>query len=354
MGPGLGQQADRALPLAPAGRNLTAIPATIAPGTRPTCKEALVALGYDRPLYLMAFDHRGSFEHGLFGATAPVSPAVHAGITGAKEVIFDAHLKALADGAPPSACGVLVDEEFGAGVARRAKAEGVPLAMPVERSGQDEFDFEYGDDFGAHIEAFDPTFVKVLVRYNPEGDAELNSRQTSRLAMLSRWLRDRDRKFLFELLVPATTAQLDKFDGHQRDYDRQLRPALVVETLAAMQAGGVEPDIWKIEGLDAAAACAAVVAQARSGGRDGVVCIVLGRGADEPQVLDWIKIAAAVDGFDGFAVGRTLWQEALQDFLAGRATRPDAVNKIAARYSDVIDAYRSAEALAASSTGGTP
>jgi myo-inositol catabolism protein IolC len=299
-----------------------------------------VTLGYDKPLYLLAFDHRGSFEQGLFGATPPVSAEVHAGITRAKEIIFDAHLKALKDGAPADACGVLVDEEFGAGIARRAKEEGVPLAMPVEKSGQDEFEFEYGADFGAHIKDFDPTFAKVLVRYNPEGDATVNRRQTAQLATLSRWLRRQDRKFLFELLVPATTAQLDRFDGHQRDYDRQLRPQLVVEVIRAMQAGDVEPDVWKIEGLDSADACKAVVAQARDGGRSGVKCIVLGRGADEAQVIEWLKIGATVDGFDGFAVGRTLWQEALQDFLAGQASREEAVDRIARRYRDVIDAYR--------------
>jgi myo-inositol catabolism protein IolC len=307
-------------------------------------------LGYDKPLYLLAFDHRGSFEHDLFGAAEPVSAEVRDGITRVKEIIFDAHLKALADGAPADACGVLVDEEFGAGVARLAKEEGVPLAMPVERSGQEEFQFQYGDDFGTHIEAFDPTFAKVLVRYNPEADAELNRRQTGRLATLSRWLRERETKFLFELLVPATTAQLDRFEGHQRDYDKKLRPALVVQTLAALQDGGVDPDIWKIEGLDSEADCAAVVTQARSGGRDGVVCIVLGRGADEPQVIEWVKIGAAVDGFDGFAVGRTLWEEALRDYLAHKASRAETVSRIASRYRDVIDAYRDAET--ASGDGG--
>jgi len=318
-----------------------------------------MTLGYDKPLYLMAFDHRGSFEHDLFGATEPVSPEVRAGIIKVKEIIFDAHRQALAAGAPAGASGVLVDEEFGAGVARRAKAEGVPLAMPVEKSGQDEFEFQYGDEFGAHIESFDPAFAKVLVRYNPAGEAGLNERQTQRLARLSAWLRERDRKFLFELLVPATTAQLDQFDGHQRDYDRKLRPGLVVETIAALQAGGVEPDIWKIEGLDAAADCAAVVAQARAGGRDnlsraGVKCIVLGRGADEPQVIEWVKIGASVDGFDGFAVGRTLWEAALTDFLAGKASRDEAIDRIARRYRDVIDAYRSAETGAASSARTRP
>ena len=77
------------------------------------------------------------------------------------------------------------------------------LAMPVEKSGQNEFDFQYGDEFGAHIETFDPDFAKVLVRYNPDGDAEMNARQTERLKRLSDWLHEHDRKFLFELLVPA-------------------------------------------------------------------------------------------------------------------------------------------------------
>jgi myo-inositol catabolism protein IolC len=310
-----------------------------------------MTLGYDKPLYLMAFDHRGSFEHDLFGATEPVSAEVRDGIVRVKDIIFDAHVLALATGAPAEACGVLVDEEFGAGVARRAKQEGVPLAMPVEQSGQEEFQFQYGDDFSAHIESFDPTFAKVLVRYNPDGDPDLNRRQTERLARLSHWLRDSERKFLFELLVPATKAQLDRFGGDQREYDRRLRPDLVVATIAALQAGGVEPDIWKIEGLDSREACQQVVTQAQSEGRAEVKCVVLGRGADEAQVIEWVQIGASVDGFDGFAVGRTLWEQALKDFLAGKASRAQTTAVIAHRYRDVIDAYRGAAAAGESGEG---
>jgi myo-inositol catabolism protein IolC len=268
---------------------------------------------------------------------------VRDGIVKVKEIIFEAHVRAVAEGAPRHACGVLVDEEFGAGVARQAKADRVPLAMPVEKSGQQEFEFQNGDEFGAHIEAFDPSFAKVLVRYNPDGDADLNARQTERLARLSQWLIDRDRKFLFELLVPATKDQLDRFGGDQRAYDRELRPDLVVATIAALQRGGVEPDIWKIEGLDTTEACEQVVAQAQIAGRDHVKCIVLGRGADEQQVIEWVKIGARVDGFDGFAVGRTLWEQALKKYLAGQLSREEAVYEISARYRDVIDAYRKAE-----------
>jgi len=130
------------------------------------------ASGYSLPLYLLAFDHRSSFERGLFGATPPVSNEVHDGIVKAKEIVFEANRLAVGAGEPKNQCGVLVDEEFGAGVARRAQEAGVPLAMPVERSGQEEFDFQYGDDFGEHIEEFDPTFSKVLVRYPKAGRAQ--------------------------------------------------------------------------------------------------------------------------------------------------------------------------------------
>jgi myo-inositol catabolism protein IolC len=297
---------------------------------------------YRTPLYLLAFDHRSSFEKGLFHATPPVTPEVQAGIAAAKQIIFDAHQLAVQAGAPQEQAGILVDEEFGSAVAREAIAAGVPLAMPVERSGQDEFDFQYGEQFGDHIEAFDPTFVKVLVRYNPEGDAGLNRRQTERLARLSAWLKAHQRLFLFELLVPATTAQLDQFEDQQAHYDTQLRPHLVVETIAALQAGGVEPDIWKIEGLDAAADAAAAVRQARSGHRDDVICIVLGRGADWDRVTHWLQVAAGVDGFAGFAVGRTLWNEALADHLAGKTSAGDAAQIIADRYRRLIDVYTTA------------
>lgn len=236
-----------------------------------------------------------------------------------------------------------MDEEFGSSVARAAKQAGVPLAMPVERSGQDEFDYEYGKGFAEHIEAFDPTFAKVLVRYNPEGDAALNHRQIDRLATLSEWLKDHNRVFLFELLVPATTAQLEAFEDHRDDYDHHLRPRLVVETIAAMQAGGVEPDIWKVEGLDSAADAAAVVTQARTGGRRHVDCIILGRGADWDRVVFWLQIAASVDGFVGFAVGRTLWHDALAAHLAGKASEAETSQVIADRYGQLMRAYDSGD-----------
>jgi myo-inositol catabolism protein IolC len=238
---------------------------------------------------------------------------------------------------------VLVDEEFGADVARAARSAGVALAMPVEKSGQDEFELAYGDGFFAHIEDFDPDFVKVLVRYNPEGDSSLNARQEERLAQLSQWLRTHDRALLFELLVPPTVAQTATAGGDDPGaYERDALPGLIVGAIAALQDAGVEPDIWKIQGIDDRAGCERAAAQARVAGRDRVVCIVLGHGADAEQVRHWIEEAASVDGYAGFAAGRTIWRGPLVDHIAGRNDRKTTQDRIAANYLDMINTYQAA------------
>jgi myo-inositol catabolism protein IolC len=216
------------------------------------------------------------------------------------------------------------------------------LAMPVEKSGQPEFDFEYGERFGEHIERFDPDFVKVLVRYNPDDDPEMNRRQAARLRELSDWLSERQRKFLFELLVPATDDQLASVDGDQKRYDLEVRPGLMVRVIAELQGAGVEADVWKIEGLDRREDCERVVAQCRSDGRDQVVCVVLGRGADRDTVENWLTTAAGVDGYVGFAIGRSIWGDPLSAFLDGSADRAAAVAQVADHYLRFVEVYAGA------------
>jgi myo-inositol catabolism protein IolC len=293
---------------------------------------------------MLAFDHRASFSKNLLGISGAPTEAQTKRIADTKLVIYDAFETAIAGGVEPETAGLLVDEAFGAVVAKRARDAGYLLAMPVEKSGQDEFDFEFGDHFDRHVEDLDPTFAKVLVRYNPEGDRELNRRQAARLRVLSNWLHERDRKFLFELLVPAEGHQLESVGGSKERYDTELRPALVVQTMHELQDEGVEPDIWKIEGFESRQDCIDAAAQARSGGRDDVVCIVLGRGADEGKVLHWLEQGARVPGYVGFAVGRTLWWNELVGYVAGDISRNDAAAKIARNYQALIDAYTRSDA----------
>ena len=303
-----------------------------------------MTLGYDGKLFILAFDHRGSFTK-RFGVDGDPGPDDLERIADGKHLIFEGVQAALERGAEAVLTGALVDEQYGGPkrVPEEAKASGIKLAMPVEKSGQKEFDFEYGEDFGAHIERYDPDFSKVLVRYNPDGDAEMNRRQAERLRRLSDWLHEHDRKFLFELLVPAEEAQLASVDGDSDRFDAELRPELMVRAIAELQEGGVEADIWKIEGVDARADCERIAAQCRAGDRAGVVCVVLGRGADDAKVDHWLRQGAPVEGYVGFAIGRSIWGDPLQGFIDGSLSREDAGAKVADNYLRFVDVYQSAE-----------
>jgi 5-dehydro-2-deoxygluconokinase len=296
-------------------------------------------LGYDQRLYVLAFDHRGSFER-MVGDVARVP--------GAKTLIWDGFQKAVELGAPKEFSGVLVDGQYGPTVAREAKAGGYKLAMPVEKSGQAEFDFEYGDAFGEKIEEFDPHFTKVLVRYNPDGDAAMNARQIEKLRRLSEWLHEHHRKYLFELLVPAEPAQLEQVGGSDERYDAELRPELMMRAIHELQDGGVEADIWKIEGLDDREACREIAKIARREGRDRVSCVVLGRGASDEKVDEWLRAGAGVEGYIGFAIGRSIFAESVKAYAADPDgfDREAAVEKIARNYLRFIEVYEGAPTLA--------
>jgi len=300
-------------------------------------------IGYDKSLYILPFDHRGSFKTKMFGWHGDLNAAQTAEIAAAKEVIYDGFKAAVDAGVPRQTAGILVDEQFGAGILRDAAAQGYATACPAEKSGQDEFDFEYGEDFAKHIEAFHPTFCKVLVRFNPEGDQEMNQRQAARLKRLSDYLHSKgESKFMFEMLVPAEKAQLERVNGDKKRYDLELRPALMVQAILELQDTGVEPDVWKIEGLDRREDCKSIVVAAQRGGRDHVGCIVLGRGEDDKKVEEWLATAAAVPGFVGFAVGRTAFWQPLVDFRAKKINREAAVAEIARRYREFVHIFENA------------
>jgi myo-inositol catabolism protein IolC len=302
----------------------------------------MTSVGFDQPLYVLPFDHRGSFQKKMFGWDGALSPQQTAEIAAAKRVIYDAFNAALQSGVPKEKAAILVDEQFGAAILHDTSAAGYTTACPAEKSGQEEFDFEYGEDFGKHIEAFHPTFCKVLVRYNPEGDPDLNRRQSLRLRRLSEYLHsDKSRsRFMFELLVPAEKAQLERLRGDKKAYDLVLRSGLMAQSIEQLQDAGVEPDVWKIEGLERREDCEKIVAAARRGGRNRVGCIILGRGEDDRKVREWLTTASTVTGFIGFAVGRTSFWDPLVDWRGKKITRDAAVTEIARRYQEFVEIFQ--------------
>lgn len=290
--------------------------------------------GYKKQLLVLPFDHRASFQEKMFGIKGTANPEQTKEIASYKDIIFEGFEKAVKSGLPRDIMGVLVDEQFGENVIKRAKSAGFTVCVCVEKSGQDEFDFEY-PNYQEHIEKYQPDIIKVLVRYNPEGDRQLNERQATKLAELSRYLDKTNKKYMFELLVPATQEQLDRCGGDKAAYDLNVRPALMVKAIEELQNQGIEADIWKLEGLDKREDFERVCAAARQGGRTNVGCIVLGRGENEAKVREWLKVGANVAGVIGFAVGRTVFWEPLKLYREKKCTREEASQRMATTYGNL-------------------
>lgn len=307
-------------------------------------------------LYVMPFDHRSSFQEKLFGIRGRKPTAAEtAEIASYKDIIYEGFLKAIEYGVPKERSAILTDEQFGSNVLIKAKEAGFTTACAAEKSGQEEFNFEYGAEFGAHIEKFDPTFVKILVRYNPEGDVGVNRAQRERIRQLSDYCRTHLRDFMFELLVPATPKQLAKCGHETKRYDRELRPALMARAITELQFAGIEPDVWKVEGMDSVEDCQHIVEVARNiPTRANVGVIILGRGEDDEQVRQWLKTAAKVPGVIGFAVGRTVFWEPLKMLLDKEITRDEAVQRIAQNYKSLCDFWAQARPTPAKETRPKP
>ena len=298
--------------------------------------------GYSEDLYILAFDHRGTITKGLLGVEGREPTEEEANkVSEMKQIIFDGFLKAKESGITGGDPAILVDETFGLEVQEKAKQMNIKFAAPVEKSGQKVFDFEYGDKFGEKINEVGADFVKILVRWNPDDDEETRETQGSRIKELSGWLSENGKKFLLEFLVPATEEQLASVENDQARYDSEIRPKLAVRVVEEMRERGADPDIWKIEGLDTAEDCEKVAAAIKTGDRENVMAVVLGRGASDEKVNEWLRAGSSVDGYRGFAIGRSIFWNALKGFHEGEKTREEAVNEIAESYLGFLSVYQS-------------
>ena len=297
--------------------------------------------GYSQDLYILAFDHRGTITKGLLGVEGREPTQDEANkVSEMKQIIFDGFLKANEYGITGGDPAILVDETFGLEVQHKAKEMNIKFAAPVEKSGQKVFDFEYGDQFGEKINEVGADFVKILVRWNPDDEEEIRETQGNRIKELSDWLTENDKKFLLEFLVPATEEQLASVENDQARYDSEIRPKLAVKVVEEMRERGADPDIWKIEGLDTPEDCEKVAHAIRTGDREDVIAVVLGRGASDEKVNEWLRAGSSVEGYKGFAIGRSIFWDALKSFHEGEKSREEAVEEIAQSYLGFLSVYQ--------------
>ena len=297
--------------------------------------------GYLEDLYILAFDHRGTITKGLLGVEGREPTEEEAKkVSELKQIIFDGFLKAKESGITGGEPAILVDETFGIEIQQKAKEMNIKFAAPVEKSGQKVFDFEYGNQYGEKINEVGADFVKILVRWNPDDDEGTRETQGNRVKELSDWLSKNDKKFLLEFLVPATEEQLASVENDQARYDSEIRPKLAVKVVQEMRERGADPDIWKIEGLETVEDCENVAAAIKTGDRENVMAVVLGIGASDEKVNEWLRAGSSVDGYRGFAIGRSIFWNALKGYHEGEKTKDEAVEEIAESYLGFLSVYQ--------------
>jgi myo-inositol catabolism protein IolC len=294
-------------------------------------------LGYEKDLLILPFDHRGSLLKKLYGVEGrKPSKEESENYSFLKSMVYEGFKKSLGLGVPKEKTAVLVDAEFGSDILADAKKNGILTAMPLEKSGQNEFDFEH-ENFESLVKEMDSDFVKVLVRYNPEGDSVLNERQLVRLKRVSDYCKSIGKHFLFELLVPATEKQKE---SNPADYDVLVRPKLMVSAIKEIQDFGVEPDVWKLEGVSRVEDSKALVEQCHVNGRTAGI-ITLGRGEDMNKVREWLRTGAKVKGIIGFAVGRTVFWEPMKALHEKKISFEEASAQVADNYKALVDLWES-------------
>lgn len=262
-----------------------------------------------------------------------------------KHLIYEALLEAITMGVTRQSAAMLVDEEFGERIHEEARKEGIIRILTVEKSGQDEVEFEYGSRIAQHIEKFKPEYVKALVYYNPEyipaNDRELNKHQIEMLKIIQAYCQSHDYNFLVEILTPPTAEQLTRYNNSEEKYEKTMHAQLMRQSIKELQEGGIEPDLWKVEGLESEEQMRSVVAQARAKGRENVGVVILGRGEDKARVENWLKVGAKITGVIGFAVGRTVWAKPLLAYHQRAISRQEATHAIAKNYKYFVDLFLS-------------
>lgn len=294
-----------------------------------------------KSLFILPFDHRSSFVKKMFNISGrDLTNEELESVKELKQIIYQGFEMAIKNGEiPRESAAILIDEHFGDAIIKDAVLKGYAVCLSTEKSGQDEFDFEYGESFGEHINKYKPAFAKALVRYNPEGDKDLNFRQREKLKKLSDFCKNNNCGFLIEPLVPATKEQLKEAGGDQNRYDNEFRPKLMIEMIKELHNDKIEPDVWKIEGLENPKDYQNLVAEIKSEGRNNADAIVLGRGADALQVEKWLLAGAKVEGIIGFAIGRTIFWDSLVSFKEGKIGEEEAALQIGKKYSHFYQVF---------------
>lgn len=310
----------------------------------------MVSLGSDEPLIILPFDHRTSLAKYCFNLPLDKLNAEQiAHLSDDKMVVYEAFKEAIALGLPQTDAAFMVDEQFGQEIIDLANRENMSVILPVEKSGQQAFEFAY-EDYQAHIEKFKPNFVKGLVFYNPADTLAIRKEQQSKLKQLSDYSHQHGYKLLLEIITRPNKDQLEKVQGSQDVFKKTTLPGLRLKIIQELHQAGIEPDSWMFGHFADPIEYQKLVAEVRKNGRDNVGIIISDFDASSKQIAEAITACANIPGVIGYAAGSAVFWDAIADYHKRDATRLQAKNRIAQEFIRLYQVYKQTKSNTAPSS----
>jgi 5-dehydro-2-deoxygluconokinase len=278
-------------------------------------------------LYILPFDHRSSFSKIILGTEKPDKEQKEK-LKKFKEIIFNGLLESLEGRKDRKDFAILVDEEYGQKILLKAKEEKIKICLPVEKSGEELLKLHYGNKFKEHISKFSPDYVKILIRYNPINTKQ-NQKQLSVLSEIKDFCNENKFKTIVELLVPPTEKDLEICKSKEI-YDKTVRAERTTQAIKEIKKV-LRPTIWKLEGFNKKN-WPQIVSETK-----GSKIILLGRGEDDRKVRQWLKDASEFESIIGFAIGRTIFIDAIKQYNEGKIDDKKASKLIANKFLSFVN-----------------
>ncbi len=300
----------------------------------------------DKQLIILPFDHRASFYREILKIKNQPNSKDKKKVIELKNIIYQGLLQVKKQYPDVLGFSLLVDEEHGDKILKSAKKNGVIRILTTEKSGQTIFDFEYGNNFSEHINKYQPEYAKVLVRYNPQNKTD-NIIQLKRLKKLSAFCQKNKIGFLFELLVPPTEKDL-KIAGSKKNYDQGLRIIRTVQAINEIKKI-LRVSVWKLEGFNTSG----WEKITKAVGNQGKI-VILGRGETPKVVKHWLSDGAKFPQTIGFAIGRTIFENPLKQYVVGKLNQKQTIDKIARNLSFYLNIWLKNKKLYATTKNRSP
>jgi len=273
-------------------------------------------------VFAFAFDHRNQFFD-----LARQAGAAEARLPALKRLLVEAVAETESALSLKGKIGMLCDDRYGQDALNAATGRGWWIGRPVELPGSNPVVFDRGRSIGTTLISWPAEhIVKCLVYFHPDDAIEHRLEQEAQIRALYDAVQASGHELLLEIIPPK---------HRTRDEDTVLRALKRLYNL------GIYPEWWKLEPMSPAQwrAVDALIAE-RDPHCRGVV--LLGLNASMEALAAGFRDAQASRSCRGFAVGRTIFQEPSQAWLANGIDDAELTRRVRHNFEALIKTWRDA------------